>query len=77
MDKITFHFPQSAGFRNVAYFSANKSVSGDELVCVPSTITLVIHNRHVPEILMIKVSSSNISFFPSRQPRKVNMWRLT
>ena len=47
---MTFHIPQSACFRHFANFSAEKSVGCDELVCVPSIHTLVIHNRHVPEI---------------------------
>ena len=48
MIKITFQFPQSASFRYVAYFFADEGVRCDELVCVPFSPVIIIHNRHVP-----------------------------
>ena len=58
MIKITFHFPQSTGFRYVAYFFADEGVCCDQLVCVP--FGPVIHNRHVPEI---RRDVTNVAFF--------------
>ena len=50
MIKIAFQFPQSTGFRYVADFVADEGVCCDELVCVPFSPVIIIHNRHVPVI---------------------------
>ena len=50
MIKITFQFPQSVGFRYVAYFVGDEGVRCDKLVCVPFSPVIIIHNRHVPVI---------------------------
>ena len=59
---LSFHIPQSACLRYVTYSSADESVGRDELVCVPSP--LVIHNRHIPEMLIVDAKNKKFSFYP-------------